>query len=95
VLDAADALGDPVVREHAKEMSLRLASSVLDMGFDEEHGGLFVGTDARGMLDTDKEWWPQAEAVVGFLNAFSESGEDEYLDAMQQQVKDQGKELEK
>jgi mannobiose 2-epimerase len=82
VLDAAEALGDPLVREHAKEMALRLASSVLDMGFDEEHGGLFVGTDARGMLDTDKEWWPQAEAVVGFLNAYSESGEDEYLDAM-------------
>jgi mannobiose 2-epimerase len=81
VLDAADALGDPAIRERAREMSLRLAASVLDDGFDEEHGGLFGGTDARGMLDTDKEWWPQAEAIVGFVNAFAESGDEEYLDA--------------
>ncbi|MEO8334942.1 MAG: AGE family epimerase/isomerase [bacterium] len=83
VLDATDALGDATMRERAKEMSLRLASAVLDDGFDEEHGGLFCGTDARGMLDTDKEWWPQAEAVVGFVNAFAESGEEEYLEAAQ------------
>ena len=81
VLDAADALGDPALRERAKELSLRLAVSALDVGFDVEHGGLFNGTDARGMLDTDKEWWPQAEAIVGFVNAFMETGDDEYLDA--------------
>ena len=81
VLEAADALGDPAMRERAKEMSLRLASSVLEEGFDEEHGGLFCGTDARGVLDTDKEWWPQAEAIVGFVNAFTESGSEDYLDA--------------
>jgi mannobiose 2-epimerase len=83
VLDAADALGDPVIRERAKEMSLRLAASVLDVGFDEEYGGLFTGTDTRGMLDTEKEWWPQTEAIIGFVNAFTESGNEEYLDAAQ------------
>ncbi len=84
VLDAADALGDAALRERAKEMSLRLAAAVLDVGFDEERGGLFNGSDARGMLDTDKEWWPQAEAIVGFVNAFIESGYEEYLDAAQE-----------
>ncbi|MEO5814518.1 MAG: AGE family epimerase/isomerase [Gemmatimonadaceae bacterium] len=81
VLDAADALGDPAISQRATEMSLRLAAAVLDDGFDVEHGGLFSGTDARGVLDTDKEWWPQAEAIVGFVNAFAESGDEEYLDA--------------
>ncbi len=81
VLDAADVLGDSELRERVKEMSLGLASAVLDDGCDEEHGGLFDGTDARGVLDTDKEWWPQAEAIVGFVNAFTESGKEEYLDA--------------
>ena len=65
VLAAADALGDPAISARATAMSLRLAESALDVGFDVEHGGLFTGTDARGMLDTDKEWWPQAEAIVG------------------------------
>ena len=83
VLAAADALGDPAISARATAMSLRLAESALDVGFDEEHGGLFTGTDARGMLDTDKEWWPQAEAIVGFVNAFTESGDEEFLDAAQ------------
>ncbi|MDB4891958.1 MAG: N-acyl-D-glucosamine 2-epimerase [Gemmatimonadetes bacterium] len=84
VLAAADALGDPVLRKRAKELSLRLAASSLHVAFDQEYGGLFNGTDARGALDTDKEWWAQAEAIVGFVNAFIESGDEEYLDAAQE-----------
>ena len=81
VLDAAEALGDATLRERARQMALRLAASVLDQGFDVEQGGLFSGIDANNALDTDKEWWPQAEAIVGFVNAYSESGNEAYLDA--------------
>jgi mannobiose 2-epimerase len=81
VLEAANVLGDPTMQEEVKDMSLRLAASALDEGFDEDNGGLYNGIDARGKLDTDKEWWPQAEAIVGFVNAFTETGDEEYLDA--------------
>ena len=81
VLDAADALGDAPLRERAGRMSLRLAASVLNEGFDAERGGLFSGTDASDVLDADKEWWQQAEAIVGFVNAFTESGAEAYLHA--------------
>jgi mannobiose 2-epimerase len=81
VLAAADALGDAARRRRARDMALRLATSVLATGYDVEHGGLFMGRDASNALDTDKEWWQQAEAIVGFVNAYSESGNEAYLDA--------------
>ena len=37
-------------------------------GLDED-GGLFY-EEENGHLDTDKHWWPQAEALVGLLDAY-------------------------
>jgi len=34
-----------------------------------------------GYLDTDRHWWPQAEAVVGFLNAYELGGDTRFLRA--------------
>lgn len=81
VLEASDAIGDTLLRARAKQMCLRLATSVLDEGFDADGGGLFYAADAAGSVDTDKEWWPQAEGIVGFVIAYIESGNDAFLEA--------------
>lgn len=36
---------------------------------------------ASGVDDTTRVWWVQAEAVVGFLNAWQKTEETKYLDA--------------
>jgi mannobiose 2-epimerase len=79
LLEAADMLGDRRLRERALRVTLRLAKATLGEGFDRI-GGIYVGQTA-GVVDTDKEWWPQAEAIVGFVNAYQVGGATEFLDA--------------
>lgn len=78
--EAAGVLGDEGLIERTNAIALAMAETVLEEGFDRERGGVLDGVD-HNMAVLGKEWWPQAEAVVGFLNAFELSGREEYLDA--------------
>jgi mannobiose 2-epimerase len=78
--EATDVLGDAELRRRAEAMAVRMADRVLADGFDREFGGIYNDVDG-GRLDTDKDWWPQAEAVVGFLNAYELSGRESHLEA--------------
>jgi len=78
--EAAVAVGDPALTERTKKASLALADGVLAHGLDADGAVLYDG-DATGPLNTDKHWWPQAEAIVGFLNAWQLSGNEAYLAA--------------
>ena len=80
LVEAAEALDDEEITVRVRAAAMRLASAVLEHGFDDEHGGIFHGRSGDD-LDTDKEWWPQAEAIVGFLAAYQESGDTRYVDA--------------
>jgi len=77
---AADALGDPELQARVRPLAVRIAEATLAEGVDSD-GGVYNEGSPRGLTNTDKEWWPQAEAVVGFLNAFQLSGEGRYLAA--------------
>jgi mannobiose 2-epimerase len=78
--DAASTLGDPDLLLRVRRAALRIAETTLAEGIDED-GALFNAGTAAGPTDTDKEWWPQAEAVVGFLDVYSLSGDDRHLRA--------------
>ena len=73
---AADALS-----ARADAAALRLADGVLARGYDVANGGILYEISADGHLNADKEWWVQAEGVVGLLNAYQLSGRTEFLDA--------------
>ncbi len=57
-----------------------LAEAVADRA-QEQDGGLITGVDAVGRLDRSKAWWVQAEALVGFLDAFERGGDRRFLEA--------------
>lgn len=79
--DAAAAIGDSDLLARARRAALRIATAVLDTGFDRAHGGIYAERRVDGTLVTDKEWWPQAEAIVGFVRAYEDSGDERFLDA--------------
>lgn len=81
LMEAVDAIGDLALRLRVQPVAVRIARAVLDRGFDREHGGIFNADGPAGAASTDKDWWPQAEGIVGFLNAWELTGESRFLDA--------------
>jgi mannobiose 2-epimerase len=79
--EAALAIGDEKLIAEVTQAALRIAEGIYAAAIDHKHGGLFSGCDSYGRIHPKKEWWPQAEAVVGFFNAYELSGERKYYDA--------------
>lgn len=80
LIEAAEVLGDPVLIEKVKPVGLAIARATLDEGVDPDGGVLNEG-NPHGFTNTNKDWWPQAEAAVGFLNAYQLSHDPRYLAA--------------
>jgi mannobiose 2-epimerase len=78
--EAAQVLGQPERIAAVTNSAMKIAEAVREQGLDEG-GGLFYEGKAGNVIDANKEWWPQAEAVVGFLNAFQLSGRHAFLEA--------------
>ena len=51
----------------------------INNGIDYEFGGVFVeGPHSGGVYDREKEFWQQAEALIGLLDAFKMFGDERY-----------------
>ena len=78
LMEAAEILGDPAILGKMKPLCIRMAAAVAREGVDQD-GGLFLESTRYGShLRTNKHWWPQAENLVGFMNAYQMTGNPEY-----------------
>jgi mannobiose 2-epimerase len=78
--EAALTIGDESLISTVKQTALAIGEVTYTVAIDRKNGGLFSGCDEARNNHTKKEWWPQAEAVVGFYNAYELSGEHKYFD---------------
>jgi len=83
--EATDLLGDPGLHDRARDQAVRMADAVREEGVGDDHGLAFEAMDGEDMggtvTDPDRHWWPQAEAIVGFLNAYQISEDDTFREA--------------
>ena len=78
--ETAEVLGNPDLLAQTKALAVDIARATLAEGVDTD-GGVFGLAGPKGLIDGSKEWWPQAEATVGFLNAYQQSGDGRFLKA--------------
>jgi mannobiose 2-epimerase len=86
-IEAAWLLPDCAVIINDKHLIAALTTSSVHLtnaainGLDAD-GGLWYEYDLReNKLIREKHWWPQAEALVGFINAWQLRGENHYAEA--------------
>jgi len=77
--EAAEVLGDKELLGRVENVSIKMAEATINEGLAED-GSIYYEREGEE-LDTDRHWWPQAENVVGFVNAYQLTGENRYLDA--------------
>jgi cellobiose epimerase len=77
--EAAEEINDESLLEEVNKMAVRMVNVTLQEGTDAD-GSVFNEKEGAH-LDTDKHWWPQAEAMVGCVNAWHLTGDRRYLDA--------------
>ncbi len=75
--EAAEIYGDSEVLARVQQESVRMAQAVYSQAVDDD-GGLLYESEKGEIIDDDKHWWPQSEAVVGFLNAYQLSGQEHF-----------------
>lgn len=76
LLEAAETINDEQLIEKIKTTSINMATAAAG-GLDVD-GGLWYEVE-HGTLVTQKHWWPQAEAMVGFFNAWQLTRDDKFL----------------
>jgi cellobiose epimerase len=67
--DAAEELGDDDLLKQASDWVTSIAQAVAREALDQEGGLVYEGRNGE-VIDPNREWWPQAEGILGFWRAY-------------------------
>jgi cellobiose epimerase len=77
--EAASLLKDPVLLERVKKVSIKIADAATE-GLQPDGSLVYEKDLGTGRVAIERSWWPQSEAIVGYLNAYEISGNIKYLE---------------
>ena len=75
--EATQEIEDQKLIDEVQNISLNLVDQTIKEGFDK--GGSVYYEREGNDYDLEKHWWPQAEAMVGLMDAWEISNKEEYL----------------
>ncbi len=77
--EAAEALNNAYLKQQVSRWAVEIASAVCIEALDNEGGLAYEGRDGI-VVDSRREWWPQAEAILGFWRAYIITGDEKYAE---------------
>jgi mannobiose 2-epimerase len=80
LVEAAEVQGDPQLLADFRAEALAIAAAVQRDGLEAD-GSLPYEGGPHGLVNDVKAWWVQAEAVVGFYNAYQISGDERFAES--------------
>lgn len=75
--EAAEVLGDPDLIEKVNKLSIEMIEASYE-GLQPDGSMIYEKTN-DGHTNTDRQWWVQAETIVGSYHAWQRSGDEKYL----------------
>lgn len=70
---------DDKVKALCQKLAIRISDWAIDNAFDKKYGGMLSTSTNEVHASFIKDWWPQTEASLAFLNAYSISKDKKYL----------------
>jgi cellobiose epimerase len=74
---AAETIGDQELLRSIRKIVLKMVDVTLKEGFAGDGSIYYEKHDNQ--VDTDRHWWPQAEALVALINAWQITNDEKYL----------------
>lgn len=81
LVEAAEVLGDADLIKRTRALAVKIADVTIAEGMDSDGAILNEASASTGLTNSGKDWWSQAEAVVGFINAYEITGDAKYVAA--------------
>ena len=79
--DAAEVLSHDYLLHQVSRRLVDIARAVETEAIDPDRGLAYEGRDGS-VIDSGREWWPQAEAILGFWYAYKITGDEKYAETV-------------